>query len=145
MAWGTEHEPDARRVYAYTRNADIVQVGFVPHPTIAMSGASPDGLIGDLGIIEIKCPRSKTHLNTLLGADIDPEYMAQMQWGLACTGRRWCDWISYDPRMPDHLQLVVRRVSRLDSMIADLEADAKAFLDEVHAKTVTLQKMQEAA
>lgn len=145
MAWGVEHEGEARNLYAYRRGVTVGEVGFAAHPRLPMAGASPDGIVGNDGMIEIKCPRSKTHIETLLGANIDPDYVKQMQWGMACTGSSWCDFISFDPRFPDHLQMVIRRVPRDASAISDLEAGARRFLDEVHAKTVTLQQMSEAA
>jgi len=138
MQWGTEKEPDARAAYEFRTDADVVQVGFVNHPTVAMSGASPDGLIGDDGLVEIKCPNTSTHIDTLLGQSVPSKYITQMQWQMACTGRAWCDFVSYDPRMPEAMRLFVHRVERDAAMIASLEADVSAFLAEVEKKASDL-------
>ena len=112
MQWGSEKESEAADAYAFYRNADPVAVGFVKHPVIAMSGASPDRLIMDDGLIEVKCPNTATHIETLLGAAIPTKYVLQMQWQMDCTDRAWCDFVSYDPRMPEHMRLHVVRVAR---------------------------------
>lgn len=131
MRWGTEKEPDARSFYEFVHGAKVDQIGLVLHPTIDMAVASPDGLVGDAGLVEIKCPNTATHIETLLGGNADPRYLKQMQWQMACTGRQWVDWVSYDPRMPAEMQMFVSRVSRDPMMIAELEAQVAAFLDEV--------------
>jgi putative phage-type endonuclease len=133
MQWGTEQEPNARDCYAFGAGVSVVEEGFVPHPTIAMAGASPDGLVGDEGMVEIKCPNSGTHVVTLRGGSIADKYMKQMQFQMACTGRRWCDFASYDPRLPVEMQLHVQRVARDDALIAEIEAAVVAFLAEVEA------------
>jgi putative phage-type endonuclease len=138
MVWGTEQEAAARECYAFETGSDVVEVGFVPHPTIEMSGASPDGLVGDVGLIEIKAPGTAKHIATLTGGSIDSKYMNQMQWQLACTGRAWCDFVSYDPRLPVEMQLATRRVHRDDEMIAEMEREVVAFLAEVSAMVETL-------
>ena len=97
MQRGIDTEPEARAQYAFLADVDVVEVGFVQHPTIEMAGASPDGLVGDYGLVEIKCPDTHTHIRTLDGASIDGKYVTQMMWQMACTGRNWCDWVSYDP------------------------------------------------
>lgn len=130
MAWGTEKEPEARDAYAFM-HAPVAECGFVNHPRISMSGASPDGLVGDTGLVEIKCPSSATHLDTLRGAPIPAKYIAQMQWQMACTGRQWCDFASYDPRFPPAMQLHVQRVARDDAFVAEIEREVEAFLREV--------------
>lgn len=101
---------------------------FVDHPRIAMSGASPDVLVGDDGLAEIKCPATHTHILTLLDGDIDADYLKQMQWQMACTNRQWCDFVSYDPRMPDHLRLFVRRIERDEASIRYLESEVEKFI-----------------
>jgi putative phage-type endonuclease len=141
MQWGTETEPLARAAYEFLRDAEVQLVGFVPHPTIAMSGASPDGMIGEDGLVEIKCPNSATHLDTLLGGSIPSKYVSQMQWQMACTGREWCDWVSFDPRMPAHMQLFVRRLPRDFDMIAAIEKEVVAFLRELDDKIAALNKL----
>ena len=134
MEWGTQYESEALTVYEFERNETVEPVGFIEHPTIADAGASPDGLIGSEGIIEVKCPNSATHIDTLLGANIDEKYIKQMQWQMACTGRQFCDWVSYDPRMPINLRIVIRRIVCDLKMIAKLETDAVAFLRELAEK-----------
>lgn len=140
MQWGTEREPEARDAYAFLRNVDVDEVGFVDHPRIAMSGASPDGLIGDGGLLEIKCPQTATHLETLLGRAAPAKYVTQMQWQMACTGRAWCDFVSYDPRLPDHLRMFVTRVERDDASIEAMEAEVVAFLVEMDGKLAELER-----
>lgn len=134
MKWGTETEPEARTAYEFRVDADVVPVGFVEHPTVAMSGASPDGFVGEVGLIEIKCPLTATHIDTLLGQSVPGKYVTQMQWQMACAGRAWCDFVSYDPRMPEAMRLFVRRVERDDALIAQLEKNVIEFLIELDAK-----------
>lgn len=131
MQWGTDMEPEARIAYEFYRDATVVEVGFVPHPTIAETGASPDGLVRDDGLVEIKCPNTATHLETLLGAELPQKYFFQIQWQLACTGRQWCDFVSYDPRLPESMRLHVERVKREDTVIGALEKDVADFLNEL--------------
>ena len=143
MQWGTEKEPDARAAYEFRADKDVTEIGFVPHPTITMAGASPDGLVGDDGQIEIKCPNTATHIDTLIDRDIAGKYVTQMQWQMACTGRAWCDFVSYDPRLPESMRVWVQRVPRDDVMIAALEKDVIAFLAEVDAKVAQLVSLYE--
>jgi len=91
----------------------VEQIAFVDHPVIAMSGASPDGTIGTDGLVEIKCPNTATHIEYLLSNSAPNNYVFQMYWQMACTGRQWCDFVSYDPRLPEDLQLLVVRYHRL--------------------------------
>ena len=141
MAWGSEKEPDARRAYEWQTDCSVVEIGFVPHLTIAMSGASPDGLIGDDGLVEIKCPNTATHIDTLLGQTAPAKYVTQMQWQMACTGRKWCDFVSYDPRLPEEMSLFVRRVERDETRIAELEAMVAEFLAELDVKLGELRSL----
>lgn len=147
MQWGKECEPQAKAAYRFYTGQRIEPIAFVDHPWIAMSGASPDGLIGDDGLIEIKCPNTATHISTLLGAPIDPAYILQMQWQMACTGRAWCDWVSFDPRMPEDMSLHIERVERDEKRIIQLEGMVRDFLAEVDAKVsaLTAKFRQEAA
>lgn len=147
MQWGTDTEPQARAAYSFIVGSDVVEIGFVPHPTIAMSGASPDGLIADDGLVEIKCPNSATHITTLRGGGIDRKYLLQMQWQMACTERAWCDFASFDPRLPLEMQLHVERVDRDVDLIAEIENEVTAFLAEVDATVADLRAryMREAA
>lgn len=141
MEWGTATEADARAAYAFYQDAAVEQATFVPHPSIEMSGASPDGLIGTDGLVEIKCPNTATHIETLLKGGVPEKYILQMHWQMACTGRQWCDFVSFDPRMPENLRLFVKRIQRDGVLLLDLEDKVKDFLSEVHAKTTTLQEM----
>jgi len=138
MAWGTEKEPDARAAYEFFRDAQVSEIAFVDHPVIGMTGASPDGLVGDHGLVEIKCPNTATHLDTLLTQAIPSKYVTQMLWQMACTGRQWCDFVSYDPRLPETMSLFVKRVDRDDREIADLEAKVAEFLGELDRKLAQL-------
>lgn len=143
MAWGTEKEPEARALYEFLTDAEVTQVGFVPHPTISMSGASPDGLVSDDGLVEIKCPNTATHIDTLMGRSIPAKYETQMQWQMACTGRQWCDFVSYDPRMPDSMRLFVCRGARNDAMIAEISEEVGKFLAELDEKVASLTALYE--
>ena len=133
MQHGTDNEPIAINAYEMHRDVIVSPIGFVDHPTIAMSGASPDGLVGEDGLIEVKCPNSATHLATLKGGSIDGRYLKQMQWQMACTGRKWCDFVSFDPRMPEHLQLHVRHVPFDPVMVREIESAVQEFLADLDA------------
>jgi putative phage-type endonuclease len=139
MQWGTEYEADARAAYAWHADADVTEVGFMPHPRIALSGASPDGLVGDDGLVEIKCPSTATHIETLLGQTVSAKYITQMMWQMACTGRAWTDFVSFDPRLPEEMRLFVKRVYRDDQLIAELEREVTVFLNEVRSTVERLQ------
>ena len=141
MEWGTAMETDARTAYEFLHNASVDQVAFVDHPSIPMTGASPDGLVGADGLVEIKCPNTATHIDTLLGQSIPGKYETQMLWQMACTGRAWCDFVSFDPRLPEHMQLWVKRFSRDDRRIAELEAEVRTFLAEIDAKVADLNNL----
>jgi putative phage-type endonuclease len=142
MQWGKDTEPLARDAYAFVKGIEVQEVPFVDHPEIEWSGASPDGLVGDDGLVEIKCPNTATHIKTITGAAIKKAYIWQMQWQMACTGRKWCDFVSYDPRMPEHLQLFIKRVDFDEALVASLEHDAKEFLGEVDRMVETLENME---
>lgn len=148
MQWGTDTEPQAKAAYCFLRDEEVIPVGFVVHPRIADSGASPDGLIGDDGLIECKCPNTNTHIETLLMQSVPEKYVTQMQWQMACTERTWCDYVSFDPRLPPAMQMFVKRVNRDEKRIAELESCVADFLDEMAAKLaklIKLTEMQEAA
>jgi len=140
MQWGTQTEPEARAAYEFWRNATVEEVGFVDHPTIAKCGASPDGLVGAAGLVEIKCPNTATHLDTLEGGTIDKKYMLQMQWQMACTERQWCDFVSYDPRLPETFKIHIQRVELDESLVAEISAEVSAFLAEIDARETELRK-----
>ena len=141
MAWGTETEPMARAAYEGAVGSLVIETGFVPHANIEMSGASPDGLVGDDGLVEIKCPMTATHIETLLGQSVPAKYVTQMQWQMACTGRKWCDFVSFDPRMPENMQIFVKRVGRDEVLIASLETEVIQFLKELDLKITQLKEV----
>jgi putative phage-type endonuclease len=147
MQHGTATEPAAREAYRAQTFDEVDQVGFVPHPFIEFSGASPDGLVGADGMLEIKCPNTATHIETLLGGAIPAKYETQMLWQVACAGREWCDFVSFDPRLPPEMQLFVKRLERDDKRIAELEemvSDFLAELDEKVAKLTALYRKEAA-
>lgn len=131
MEWGTAQEPFARSNYETLTGNLVEEVGFIDHPEICMSGASPDGLVGSSGLIEIKCPNSLTHSEYIRGEKVPTKYMPQMAFQMACTGREWCDFMSYDPRMPEGLQVFLIRYHRDEEYIKEIESEIKKFLDEV--------------
>lgn len=131
MQHGTETEPQARANYALATFASVEEVGFIPHPTIPMAGASPDGLVGGNGMVEIKCPNTSTHIATLRGDPIPDKYLKQMMFQMACTSRMWCDFVSFDPRLPPEMQLHIERVHRVPTIIAEIEDAVREFLAEV--------------
>lgn len=139
MQWGIEREPEARAAYEFRADAAVAPGGFVLHPEIGMAGASPDGLVGDAGLIEIKCPNTATHIETLLSGTVPEKYQKQMQFQMACTGRKWCDFVSYDPRMPEEMRLFIKRVHRADNEIRFLEQSVKDFLAELEDRLGALR------
>lgn len=147
MQHGTETEDQARAVYTMNTGLSVQQVGFIQHPQIAGAGGSPDGLIGTAGGLEIKCPNTATHIATLRGAPVDGGYMKQMQFNMACTGRDWWDFASFDPRLPDEMQMHIRRIARDELAILDIEAAVSDLLSEVDKIEAELRNayMKEAA
>lgn len=144
MKRGNEVEPEARAAYDYFCNEEVVEVGFIEHPTIALTGCSPDGLVGADGLVEIKCPSTSTHIETLKGGKSVPKkYRLQAQWQMACTGRQWADYVSYDNRMPEHMRFWTKRIARDDVEIAELEKGVRVFLDEVAASVAQLKGLYE--
>jgi putative phage-type endonuclease len=141
IQWGTDQEPEARLAYEFRTDAAIEEVGFIPHPAIEMSGASPDALVGDDGLAEIKCPNTSTHIETLLTGVIPSRYETQMLWQMACTGRAWCDFASFDPRLPEEMRLFVKRFHRDDARIAELEEEVRTFLFELDTTVRRLVKL----
>lgn len=141
MQHGTETEPEARAAYCFYQGVTVTEVAFVPHPKIDQAGCSPDGLVDEDGLVEIKCPNTATHLETLLGQAVPSKYEAQMQFQMACTGRKFCDFVSYDPRMPENMRLFVKRVPRNDSFIADVEKEIASFLFEMAVKLSELNSL----
>ena len=147
MQHGTETEPEARDAYCFYQGVTVEEVAFVSHPNIGQAGCSPDGLVGEDGLVEIKCPQTATHLETLLGQAVPAKYETQIQFQMACTGRKWCDFVSYDPRMPEQMRLFIRRVPRDDKRISELENEIAGFLLELDVKLSQLNSLygQEAA
>ena len=130
MEWGTEQEPFARMAYEAHTGTFVKEVGFIDHPTIEGFGCSPDGIVGE-GLIEIKCPNTANHIETVLENKAPSKYIPQMQCQMACTGAKWCDFVSFDPRVPEDLQLFVVRVERDQEYIDSMEVEVKQFLSEV--------------
>lgn len=131
MQWGTENEPLARAAYEVSTGSFVEQIGFVDHPAILRAGASPDGLVGDDGLLEIKCPKSATHIQYILDGVVPAQYQPQMLWQMACCGSQWCDFVSFDPRLPAHVQLFKVRFPRDNQRIAELEDEVLKFNAEV--------------
>lgn len=140
MQWGIDTEAQARIAYEFKHGIDVTETGFHDHPAIAMSGASPDGLAGANGLVEIKCPNAATHIATLRGGSIDRKYVLQMHWQMACTGREWCDFVSFDPRLPLEMQLFVQRVELDAALLSEIETEVKAFLSEVDEAVADLRE-----
>jgi putative phage-type endonuclease len=131
MIWGTEQEDKARKAYEAHTGTFVDEMGIAIHPVLKHTHASPDGLVGDDGLIEIKCPNTTTHIETLKAKKAPSKYINQMMWQMRCADRQWCDFVSFDPRLPSHLQLFIVRVERDEAIIADLEAKVADFLTEV--------------
>ena len=127
MQHGTETEPQARAQFTMRTGLLVEEVGFVPHPDIDLSGASPDGLVGENGLVEIKCPNTATHIQTLRGKPIDRKYILQMQWQMACTGRDHCWFVSFDPRMPGDLSFYLEEVAKDDALISEISEAVRGF------------------
>ena len=141
MEWGVVNEEAARIAYEAHTGAFVTEVGLYKHPTIAGTHASPDGIVGDDGLVEIKCPNSATHIETIKTGKIATKYLYQMQWQMRCTDRQWCDFVSFDPRLPENLRLFVKRVHRDNDQLAKLEAEVQQFLDGVASDVEALQAM----
>lgn len=140
MEWGTEQEPAARAAYSARTGILVEEVGFIDHPSVAMSGASPDGFAEE-GLVEIKCPNTSTMLEWILDGKVPSKHIPQLQWQMACTGRPWCDFVSYDSRLNERLQLLIVRVPRDDEYIAMLETEVTKFLAELDDKINQLEKV----
>lgn len=130
MQWGIEKEEQARDLYSFIYE-DVTEEGFVDHPVISNSGCSPDGLVGMDGLLEIKCPETANHIKTLKSNEIPTKYLPQVTWQMACTERKWCDFMSFDPRMPFELQHAVIRIERDNEKIQEIELEVRKFLEEV--------------
>lgn len=140
MDWGIATEPQARAAYESHTGELVTEVGFIKHPSIQFSGASPDGVVL-CGLVEIKCPNTATHIDTLIAQAAPAKYIPQMQWQMACTGAEWCDFVSFDPRMPERLQLFVVNVKRDDESIKIMEEEVMKFLAEVQDTITKLENI----
>lgn len=140
MERGTDLEPVARGAYEAKMGLMVEETGLVIHPKIKDLGASPDGLVGSDGLIEIKCPNSKTHMAFIRSKKPEKKYMLQMLCQMACTGRSWCDFVSFDDRFPAPLQLVMVRVSRDESAIKEMETEAVKFISELERLVEEINK-----
>lgn len=129
-----ELEPDARAAYEFYYECDVTTVGFIDHPRIPNAGASPDGLVGSEGGLEIKCLDSQGHIDLILAGGIDEDYILQCHFGMACTGRQWWDFVAFCPEMPEEGKLWVQRVERDEAKIAEIESAVIEFLAEVDQK-----------
>jgi len=144
MQHGVDTEPLARSAYENARNLLVKEVGFINHPRIEMAGASPDGMISDgEGVLEIKAPQTATHLDTLLAGKVPSKYIPQIQFQMLCTGAKWADFVSYDPRLPEHLQLFVQEVEFDPEYAAMLEKEVIQFLAELDSKVAKLKEKYE--
>lgn len=140
MQWGTDQEPFARAAYEAHAGVLVEECGFILHPTIDDAGASPDGLVGDDGLVEIKCPNTATMLDFILTESVPDKYQKQMQFQLACTGRSWCDFVMFDPRLPEGGQLRIKRIERDSVFIGQIETEVAAFLKEALIKTEAIKE-----
>jgi putative phage-type endonuclease len=140
MLWGVEQEDNARKAYEAATGTFVEEMGIALHPTLKHTHASPDGLVDDDGLIEIKCPNTTTHIETLKSQKVPTKYENQMMWQMRCTGRKWCDFVSFDPRLPEHLQLFVKRVPFDDYYIGILEEKVAQFLEEVEQEINNLNE-----
>lgn len=131
MQWGTDTEPLARAAYEMEKGVLVDEIGFVKHARLKWAGASPDGLVGKDGLVEIKCPNTATHIEYLIERKPPRKYLLQMHWQMACASRGWCDFVSFDPRMPLEHQLMCVRVERDENLILEMESAAIVFLCEV--------------
>ena len=131
MQWGIDNEDQARVAYEVASGNFVDQVGFVDHEIIDWFGCSPDGLVNNDGLVEIKCPNSATHWEYFKSKEVLKKYFIQMQAQMSCTGRKWCDFVSFDPRMPEKSQLLIIRVPRDNTFIDLMETEVMEFLMEV--------------
>ena len=140
MLKGIEREPEARLLYSMVRGVEVDEVGLVQHPFVVGSHASPDGYVSGTGLIEIKCPEPAKHLDTLVSEQISNDHIVQMQWQMACTGRHWCDFVSFNPDYPAAMSLWVKRIHRDPAFISDLEREISIFIREVDRKVEQLSR-----
>ena len=133
MQWGTDTESLARSAYEAWTGSIVTEVGFIEHPTIPSFGASPDGLVGEDGVLELKCPTQTTHLEVMSSGVINPRYTLQMQTQMMCTGRHFAHYVDYDPRMPEFAMYYCVRVEADPDMFTDIECEVRKFVIELNA------------
>lgn len=141
MSDGVENEPYARAAYEVSQDVSVDTVGFIIHPNIDRSGASPDGLVGNNGGVEVKCPKTKNHIAYMLAGELPEEYEPQVMFNIACAGREWWDFVSFDARLPLRHQLFIKRVYRNEHRIKEIEEGVMRFLDEVDATIAKLDRI----
>ena len=141
MLHGIQTEPEARAAYSFFQDVDVQEVGLIRHPIIEGTHASPDGLVGDEGLLEIKCPQPAAHLDALLGKPIADKYIIQMLWQMQCCGRIWCDFVSYSPAFPENMRMFIKRVERDEGRIRELEMAVTTFLSELDETIAALEKV----
>lgn len=131
MQWGLDHEQEAKDEYEAASGNLIQKAGFALHPMIEFFGATPDGLIDHDGCLEAKCPTTDTHLEYFLAGKIPAEYKPQMVCEMLCHRRQWCDFVSFDPRLPKRQRLFIRRYQPTPQEFAEVESAAIKFLADV--------------
>jgi len=141
MQWGIETEPQARAAYEFLNDVEVEQIAFMDHPVVGHSGMSPDGLVGINGLLEIKCPNTATHIELLITKKVPKKYIDQMQWQMACSNRKWCDFMSFDPRMPEHLNKFITQVNRDDKYIEEMSTEVIKFNSEIEDKLKILENL----
>lgn len=142
MQWGIDTEPLARAAYEISHELFVTETGFHEHPNIIGSGASPDGMVDNSGLVEIKYPNTATHIEYILSRQIPQKYRLQMMWQMECTQREWCDFVSFDPRMPEKHQLLIIRVERDEALIDTIRNEVIHFLAEVQETVDRLLKLE---
>jgi hypothetical protein len=140
MLTGTLREPDAIAEYELRNRCTVERIGFVDHPVIPMSGASADGFVGDIGLVEAKCPKPATHLGYLRSGNVPNEYVPQIMWNFSCNPtRQWCDFVSFNPEFPEPMILFKTRIARDQVRIAEYEVAVRGFLAELDREVANLR------
>lgn len=141
MQRGTDLEPIARSAYESSEGVMVIECGLIDHPEVKSFAASPDGLVGTDGLLEIKCPDEKQHFAFLRSMIPDNKYQIQMLAQMACTGRKWCDFVSFDDRFPIELQYAKMRFMRDDKRISEMLSEITSFLEEVKEAELEIHAM----
>jgi putative phage-type endonuclease len=137
MQWGTDQEPFARKAYMSVTGRMVDEVGLIDHPFIEWAAASPDGIVDDFMLLEIKCPNTATFVEIFYTREIPKDHKLQMLWQLACTGYKSCDYVVYDPRVSAN-DLIIIGYTPTDQEITALEKEAVDFLAEVNELYIKL-------